>query len=66
MSHVRPVRNTAHTSTVAAAILATAVVPDGWARTTAGAATVFTDRSDVVRIETNARTAAATDARQWQ
>jgi hypothetical protein len=62
MSHDRPIRNTANASTVAAAILATAVVP-GWAR--AAGTTVFTDESDASRIETRARTA-ATGARQWQ
>jgi hypothetical protein len=33
-------------------------VPEGWARTTDGAATVFTDKSNTVRIETRARATA--------
>lgn len=33
-------------------------VPEGWARTTDGAATVFTDKSNTVRIETPARATA--------
>jgi hypothetical protein len=46
MSHVRPIRSTANTSAVAAAILATAVVPDGWARTTAGGTQTPTTRTE--------------------
>ena len=38
--------------------LFTVSVPEGWARTTEGAATIFTDKSNVVRIETYARAAA--------
>jgi Tfp pilus assembly protein PilX len=33
-------------------------VPEGWARTTDGAATVFTDKSNTVRIETHTRVTA--------
>jgi hypothetical protein len=36
----------------------TVSVPEGWARTTDGAATVFTDKSNTVRIETHARATA--------
>jgi hypothetical protein len=38
--------------------LFTVSVPEGWARTTEGAATVFTDKSNAVRIGTYARAAA--------
>jgi hypothetical protein len=37
-------------------------VPEGWARTTDGAATVFTDKSNTVRIETHTRATAPTTA----
>ena len=37
-------------------------VPEGWARSTDGAATVFTDKSNTVRIETHARATAPTTA----
>jgi hypothetical protein len=36
----------------------TVSVPEGWARTTDGVATVFTDKSNTVRIETHARATA--------
>ena len=38
--------------------LFTVSVPEGWARTTHGAATVFTDKSNSVRIETHTPTSA--------
>jgi hypothetical protein len=38
--------------------LFTVSVPEGWARTTDGAATIFTDKSNTVRIETHDRTTA--------
>jgi|tagenome__1003787_1003787.scaffolds.fasta_scaffold20424350_2 hypothetical protein len=42
--------------------LVTVSVPQGWARTTDGAATVFTDKSNTVRIETHTRATAPTAA----
>jgi hypothetical protein len=41
-----------------AAGLSTVSVPEGWARTTEGAATIFTDKLNVVRIETRPTEAA--------
>ena len=38
--------------------LFTVTVPEGWSRTTDGAATIFTDKSNTVRIETRARATA--------
>src|SRR3954464_2701480 len=38
--------------------LFTVSVPEGWARSTDGAATIFTDKLNTVRIETRARAAA--------
>src|SRR3954453_16758281 len=42
--------------------LVTVSVPQGWARTTDGAATVFTDKSNTVRIEPPPRATAPTAA----